>query len=411
MPALDDIRALRASRDWINPVSRPAENDDEDELRDDDPSVQESGALAPEDEALAASVSTLPFAGDAPAPARWEEEAAPEVAVWSTKKQEALKPLWTQTSDDDAEAFCVRFSSDDTLLAAGCGDGVVRVFHVDGGRLAYRLEACAAGLPTTALRFRPASAASKTRNVLVVANSDGTLQHWHITSSRCLHTVTEEGNQILALDYQADGSRFATAGKDYTVRVYDEATKTCVSKLCGGWAKTQGHSNRIFSVKFSTADPNVLVSAGWDNTVQVWDLRTETAVRSIYGPHVCGDAIDLDGSTLLTGSWRPNHQLQMWNISSGELMENVPWRPHGEAKDEEACMLYAAQFCKHSGNDLLAAAGTGAGELKVFSRSQKSVVGYMGCPNGVYGLDFSNHGRFLAIAGGDSSVRVVQVPR
>jgi hypothetical protein len=35
----------------------------------------------------------------------------------------------------------------------------------------------------------------------------------------------------------------------YQVRVYDEATKTCVGKLCGGYTKTsQGHSNRIFSV-------------------------------------------------------------------------------------------------------------------------------------------------------------------
>ena len=53
--------------------------------------------------------------------------------------------------------------------------------------------------------------------VLLVANSDGTVQHWHVTSSRCLHTITEEENQVYALDYAVDGLRFATAGKDYTV--------------------------------------------------------------------------------------------------------------------------------------------------------------------------------------------------
>ena len=37
--------------------------------------------------------------------------------------------------------------------------------------------------------------------------------------------------------------------KPHQVRVYDEANKTCVGKLCGGYSKTsQGHSNRIFSV-------------------------------------------------------------------------------------------------------------------------------------------------------------------
>ena len=272
MPALDDIRALRAQRERQQPQSRPAVDDDDDD-EPDDSNIIESGALSHEDEMLAMR-GTAPFGSSTPEPARYQEQAAPEASGWTTKHMQALTPVWITHSDEDAEAFCVRFSPDDTLLAAGCGDGVVRVYHTEDGRIAYKLEACASGLPTTAIRFRPTSAASKTRNVLLVANSDGTVQHWHVTSSRCLHTITEEGNQVYAIDYAADGLRFATAGKDYTVRVYDEATKTCVAELCGGYTKTsQGHSNRIFSVKFSALDPNILVSAGWDNTVQVWSTR------------------------------------------------------------------------------------------------------------------------------------------
>lgn len=37
-------------------------------------------------------------------------------------------------------------------------------------------------LPTTSLRFRPAIAQSKTRNVLVSCNAAGEINHWHITS-------------------------------------------------------------------------------------------------------------------------------------------------------------------------------------------------------------------------------------
>ena len=216
MPALDDIRALRAQRERALPQSRPAAADDTDDDESDDPSVIESGALSHEDEMLAMR-GTAPFGSSTPAPARYQEQSAPEASGWTTKHMQALTPIWITHSDEDAEAFCVRFSPDDTLLAAGCGDGVVRVFHTEDGRLAYKLEACASGLPTTAVRFRPTSAASKTRNVLLVANSDGTVQHWHVTSSRCLHTITEEDNQVYALDYAVDGLRFATAGKDYTV--------------------------------------------------------------------------------------------------------------------------------------------------------------------------------------------------
>ena len=72
-----------------------------------------------------------------------------------------------------------------------------------------------------------------------------------------------------------------------------------------------GHSNRVFSVKFKPDNPNIVVSGGWDNTVQVWDVREEKSVQSFYGPHICGDAIDVHGNTILTGSWRPEDQLEV----------------------------------------------------------------------------------------------------
>ena len=50
----------------------------------------------------------------------------------------------------------------------------------------------------------------------------------------------------------------------------------------------------------------MLSSGGWDNTVQIYDIRKKGPVGSIYGPHICGDAIDYynDGFTLMTGSYR-----------------------------------------------------------------------------------------------------------
>lgn len=53
------------------------------------------------------------------------------------------------------------------------------------------------------------------------------------------------------------------------------------------------------------------VSGGWDKTVLVWDLRVGRAVRSIHGPYICGEAVDVSGSTLLTGSWRREAPLQV----------------------------------------------------------------------------------------------------
>ena len=78
-----------------------------------------------------------------------------------------------------------------------------------------------ADTPTTCLRFRPQSATSKTKNVLLAASataplaaclclccatwqesflacadSTGRVQHWHITSGKTLHTINEQDNQV-----------------------------------------------------------------------------------------------------------------------------------------------------------------------------------------------------------------------
>jgi len=321
-----------------------------------------------------------------------------------------LVPLYT-ISDNVQEVFTSKFSPDGKLLAAGCADGVVRVYNTSNGRLAYELQnkSGSEALPVTGIKFRPVGAA-KVKNVLLAVNADGSVSHWHITSGKCLHTIRDETNQLYCVDYRQDGTIFATAGKDFTVRVYDEATKTLMSEMRSGFGKvTPGHSNRVFSLKFNPTDPNILISGGWDNTVQIWDLRVEHAVRSIFGPHICGDAVDIHGDTLLTGSYRVKDQLELWDYRSGERIESIPWQ-QSAVHSHSPTMLYCAQFSKGDA-DLIAAGGSGSNEAKVFDRSSGNrLVGTVsGLSRGVFTVDFDPMGRRLAVAGGDSAIRVLSI--
>ena len=416
MAGLFAVRALRAGREKFDPFGERSSDDDD----DDDDNLDDVDE--PEDD------DTLVTAPAMKTQARFEKnlaesmaDAAFDVSDEPTKKVSLapitpLETFWETPceliyEDDDAEVFSVRFSPDDKLLAAGCGDSVVRIFHGDDGRLAYNLEreGSHSRLPTTCLRWKPA-AGGGTKNVLLAANADGTICHWHVTSRKCLHTISEENNQVYALDYTPDGSQFATAGKDFAVRVYDEATKSEVSKLASGWlgAPSAGHSNRIFSLKFVPQEPQLLLSAGWDNTIQIWDLRTNQPTGSMYGPHVCGDSIDAAGHEVVSGSWRPTKQLQIWDRRNPEQPIDVSFRQEGGT----ACHLYAAQYSKPgaAGSQLIAAGGSCANELKLFNRASLEPVGRLGLPRGVYGLDLAHDGRSVAVAGGDCKVRVMRIP-
>lgn len=317
-------------------------------------------------------------------------------------------------SENTSEIFSVRFSPDGKFVAAGCGDGAIRVFNAHTGALAYNLLGGSnVALPTTAIRFRPSSEANKTKNVLIAANAAGSVQHWHMTSGKCLHSMVEDdGNQVYALDYDREGTKFFTAGKDKAVRVYDEATKTKLSTMSGGSGysskTTPGHSNRIFSLKVHPNDENLVLTGGWDNTVQVWDVRAGYAVKSIFGPHICGDALDVYNDYVVTGSWRPDNQLEIWDLKTSNKLADIPWHV---SPGQAPCMLYAAQYSKEGLGRFIAAGGSGANEAKVFDRlNNNSIVGTVtGMNRGVFAVDFSPDEPKLAIAGGDASVRLVDL--
>jgi COMPASS component SWD3 len=299
---------------------------------------------------------------------------------------------------------------DNSLLLAGCGDGYLRTFNITNNKMVYELNTAGSEelkLPVTSLRFRPETDPSKPKNIVLCAGSGGVIQHWHITSGKLLNTIVEHENQVYALDYRNDSRIFATGGKDFKVRVYDEATRSLISTMGGGDGKrTAGHSNRVFALRFHPSDENIFLSGGWDNTVQIWDIRENHAVKRIYGPHICGDSLDIDkNGTVLTGSWRPNNQLQLWDFATTRLIEEVRY-PVDPATNSK-CNLYTAQFNNSSGS-LIAAGGSGANEAKIITREGfKRVGGISGLEKSVYCLTFSSDSKQCAIGGGDGKIYIL----
>ncbi|XP_078355405.1 LOW QUALITY PROTEIN: uncharacterized protein LOC144640048, partial [Oculina patagonica] len=172
-------------------------------------------------------------------------------------------------------------------------------------------------------------------NVILTADADGKIKIWHTSTSSCIGTLSEAPKQVLACAYNSSGDRFVTAGSDTKLNVYDERTKQiiCMLQPSSSHLVMDGHMSRVFTVQFTPGQENEFLSAGWDDTVQFWDTRVETefSMRKIFGPHICGDALDkqtlsMSGSSrqILCGSWRKDKTLQIWDYGSGKLIKDVP---------------------------------------------------------------------------------------
>ncbi|XP_069042649.1 uncharacterized protein [Lepisosteus oculatus] len=139
-----------------------------------------------------------------------------------------------------------------------------------------------------------------------------------------------------------------------------------------------GHCFRVFAVTFHPEREEEFISGGWDNTVQFWDSRQRSSVRMISGPHVCGDSLQIDpvSGQVLTGSWRKEKALEVWDYSSGRKAADVPDDPVGQSK------IYS---CHWLGQERVVAGGSQANLLRVIDRRTLSTVSRLaGLPSAVF---------------------------
>ena len=319
------------------------------------------------------------------------------------------------------EVFTTAFSPDHRYLAAGCADGTVRVYTT-AGKLRCRFNPQVAdALPITCVKWRPATASafSSLQNVLLATSADGSTTHYHLSSAAAQPTSTlssHPSNQLFAAAYDPTASTFATAGRDATVRVYDEQARQLTASLLplsAASPSSSGHSNRIYALRYHPTQASVLFSAGWDNTLLVWDVRAGRTIRTLYGPHVCGDAVDVcggagDGRRVVVGSWRQSGGLEVWDWVEGKVVEQVEYNrgsePGGAGKAE---MIYAAA-CGGVKGEWMAAGGCGSNDAKV-RRDGGAWEERVTLKGGVYSVAFSGDGSKLAVAGADANMIVVDL--
>ena len=309
----------------------------------------------------------------------------------------------------DTQTFCVRYDPLDRYIAQGCHDGTINIYNVFTGKKSFTLNNdMEVPFPTTCIRWRPQTSKAVTKNVILAVNANGSVSHWHTTSGKCLHTQYDEFNKLLTCDYNNDGSMYAVGGSDCVVYGYDEQTRKEIFKLEGGEG-APGHSNRIFCVKFDVNDPNMIMSGGWDSSVLVWDIRApQHPIKIIPGPYICGDAIDLSNGVIMSGSYRDNKQLQMWEYEDGAHFTDLNWDEG--LPSEKACMLYCLQFEKNNG-DIVIAGGAGSNEVKVFDGDIdfKPCAQIKDLSRACFTLDWNNTGDTFAMGGGDGVIRVFNV--
>lgn len=209
------------------------------------------------------------------------------------------------------------------------------------------------------------------------------------------------------MDINPAGTHYATAGKDRTIRIYDEETQKLSLKLNPSSYGSLGHNNRIFAVKFNPEDPNVLLSGSWDGCIGFWDLRDKSAYGMVQGTEISGDALDIKNNRILTGSYRKENQLELWDYINRKKLRNIYWENDHNPKN---ALIYGCQFSKKDDKTILAGC-CGLDQVRCFDPDNG--YKYFGTSGDykhkIYSVDFANNKDLFAYCGSDGYVHTVKL--
>ena len=125
-----------------------------------------------------------------------------------------------------------------------------------------------------------------------------------IPQGRLIQTYAAHGYEVLSLAVAGDNARFASAGGDRAVFLWDVATAQTTRRFGGGGGgggggTGHGHTGRVNAVAFAGADDALVVSGGLDTTVRIWDARSSAAHKPVQ---MLGDAKDAVSSLAIPGN-------------------------------------------------------------------------------------------------------------
>lgn len=145
------------------------------------------------------------------------EEAPAEFEVIPVEGKEYTCKKRCELGDSKREVFSIRFDPHDKHIAAGCGDGTIRIYHLGSQKETYLLKSTSEEPSAiTTIRWRPHEAKGVSKNVLLSVNAAGQVQHWLSTSCKLLHTISES-TMLFCADFNTEGTMFATGGDDKIV--------------------------------------------------------------------------------------------------------------------------------------------------------------------------------------------------
>jgi WD40 repeat protein/serine/threonine protein kinase len=297
-----------------------------------------------------------------------------------------------RTFRGDRKVWCVAFSPDGSLIAAGSGteaergSGSVKIWEVASGRERSPVSRHGA----RSLAFSPNGARLATGGI------DQAVKIWDVASAQEILTLRGHADWVFGVDFTPDGHRLVSASADRTMRVWDATPWSEAEKFGDDTVTLRGHTDAVNAVAFHPKKPE-LATASTDGTVKIWNTQTWRELRTVRsGGTVVWDVAFAPGGDRLAIIADQSRAVVLVDAASDDELQRLKL----EAGADPARIAFGP-----SGK--LLAVTDHEGEVTIFDITSGARVHRLPTAGKVqYDVSFSPNDKLVAAAGADGLVTI-----
>jgi WD40 repeat protein len=217
------------------------------------------------------------------------------VGVWHLSTHKKLLDVQGHLGDTNS----VVFSPDSQVLASAGWNKTIKLWELASGKLRSTLKTQEPNVSSLAFSLDGKTLASACQAKIYL---------WDVLTGTIINTLCEHVGTVACIVFSSDGKTLASAGSDRTIKLWKLSNGSTISTL-------RGHALSVESIAFSP-DGKLLVSSSVDQTVRVWRISDEKAI-AVFDEHklpITTVAISPNGSTVASGSF--DNTIQFWEILS-----------------------------------------------------------------------------------------------
>ena len=251
----------------------------------------------------------------------------------------------------------IKLSSDSTRVVVSTSIGIW-IYDAQTGEVVSLFTESQIGEKDGFLPRTPPEALTFSPDASIVATAHGnSIYVWDTFTGNAFAMLDEHPDSINALALSPDGTKLATAGGDWIVRLWEVSTGKYINSLMGHpssvnavafspdgktlasagstlrlWDADTGEllhadSKDLGSIKLLAFSPDGKILAtggGWDHTVHLWHVHTGTLRTALKGhtDKIRDMAFSPDSSTLITAS--RDRTMRLWDVNTGTEQKNLP---------------------------------------------------------------------------------------